>query len=158
MTRASLIDLPERPLLMPGIAIRGMNGLAEAERWTQIQREADPFHTISDDLFSREFGMDDAVITSRCLIAADTATGEAVAAASAWFGGSFGARGEDWGRLHWVAVCPAYQRRGIARSLVVECLYKMAELGHERAYLVTSTDRLGAVALYEAVGFSADLS
>ncbi|MBC8103679.1 MAG: GNAT family N-acetyltransferase [Cytophagales bacterium] len=156
MTRASLADLPARPPLPEGITIRAFTGSAEAARWTAVQRDAEPFLTISDDLFVREFGSDDAAIASRCLAAVETTTGEMVAAASAWHGGDPGARGEDWGRLHWVAVRPAYQRRGIARALVVECLHRMVALGHGRAYLVTSTGRHGAIALYESVGFATD--
>jgi ribosomal protein S18 acetylase RimI-like enzyme len=158
MTRESLGDLPVRFPLPPGITIRPMAGSTEAAAWTDVQRDAEPFLTIADDLFSREFGTDDAEIASRCLAAVDDATGQIVGLSSAWHGGDAGARGADWGRIHWVAVRPSYQRRGIARALVVECLFRLAELGHQRAYLVTSTGRHGAIALYHSLGFTTDSS
>ncbi len=156
MTRGSLVELPPPLPLPPGITVRPLLGAVEAPVWTAIQRDAEPFLTIGDDLFLREFGADDAEITSRCFVAVDTATSEAVGASSAWHGGDPGARGRDWGRLHWVAVRPGFQRRGIARALVVQCLYRMAAQGHERAYLVTSTGRQGAIALYRELGFTPD--
>lgn len=157
MTRESLADLPVRSPLPPGIEIRPLFGFSDSEKWIAIQRDAEPFFAIADTLFEREFGRDDSEIASRCLIAIDTATGEAVGTASAWHGGDKNARGRDWGRLHWVAVRPAYQRRGIARALVVECLYRMEQLGHQKAYLNTSTGRQGAIALYQEVGFVRDV-
>lgn len=158
MTRLSLAHLPARVPLTPGISLRPMTGPDEAAAWTAVQRSAERFETIGDTLFDREFGgaEDEDAIPVRCLLALDTETGEAVGTASAWHGGDPGARGRDWGRLHWVAVRPAYQRRGIARALVLECLYVLRALGHERAYLVTSTARTGAIALYTDLGFVTD--
>jgi ribosomal protein S18 acetylase RimI-like enzyme len=156
MTRPTLADLPPRPPLAPNIVLRPMTGLDEAAAWTAAQRDAEPFLTIGDDLFAREFGGDPDAIPVRCLFAVDTETGEVVGASSAWHGGDPRARGRDWGRIHWVVVRPAYQRRGIARALVVECLYVLKALGHERAYLATSTGRTGAIALYEDLGFVRD--
>ncbi|MES2460184.1 MAG: GNAT family N-acetyltransferase [Armatimonadota bacterium] len=158
MTRNTLQNLPPRLPLPPNIVLRRMTGTEEAGDWTGVQREAEPFFTISDDLFIREFGKDVPAIPVRCLLAVDTETGSAVGSSSAWHGGDPGARGRDWGRLHWVAVRPSYQRRGIARALVVECLYLMRDCGHERAYLSTSTGRTGAIALYSDLGFVIDIA
>lgn len=156
MTRPNLTNLPDVPPLTPGLTLRPLAGANEAKLWTQIQRDAEPFFAIADDLFVREFGSEDAQIQTRCFVVIDTATGEAVATASAWHGGDEGARGSGWGRLHWVATRPVYQRRGVARSLVAHCLHTLARLGHEKAYLVTSTGRLGAIDLYEKTGFVRD--
>lgn len=153
MTRTTLADLPPRPTRAANISLRLMTGLDEAAVWTAVQKDAEPFLTVGDGLFAHEFGRDPDAIPARCLLAVDTETGEAVGTSSAWHGGDPGGWGRDWGRIHWVSVRPSYQRQGIARALVVECLYVLQALGHERAYLATSTGRVGAIALYEDLGF-----
>ena len=156
MTRPTLADLPPRPTLAANIELRLMTGLDEAAVWTAVQQDAEPFMTIGEGLFAHEFGGDPDAISARCLLAVDTKTGEAVGTSSAWHGGDPGARGRDWGRIHWVSVRRDYQRKGIARALVVECLYIMKALGHEKAFLATSTGRGGAIALYEDLEFVRD--
>ena len=59
-----------------------------ATQWNAVQRDAEPFFSIADDLFVREFGRDSAKIASSFLVAVDTPINEVVGAASTWYGGN----------------------------------------------------------------------
>ncbi len=139
---------------LPGIAIRPMAGTAESAAWTAVQRAAEPYFAIADDLFARQFGTDDIAIAQRCYLAIDAATGVPIGTCSAWTDTDGPYAG--WGRIHWVAVHPDYQRRGIAKALVATAMNRMIELGHTQAYLMTSTGRTGAIRLYESFGFASE--
>jgi GNAT superfamily N-acetyltransferase len=79
----------------------------------------------------------------------------AVATISAWYDRHF--KGEEWGRVHWVATRRAYQRRGLMRAGLSHTLRTLAQW-HERAMLTTQTARLPAIKLYLDFGFVPDLS
>jgi len=51
-------------------------------------------------------------------------------------------------------VCPGARRRGLARALVVRTLERARERGCRRVELDTNEDNLGAIRLYESLGFS----
>lgn len=78
----------------------------------------------------------------------------AVGTIAAWYNRSLD--GLDWGRIHWVATRPAYQRRGLARAAMSDAMTRLARW-HERAYLLTSSGRLGAIRIYLDFGFMPDL-
>ena len=50
-----------------------------------------------------------------------------------------------YGRLHWVAIVPAYHGRGLGKPLLAACLRRMKELGYEGAYLTTAPPRLPVI-------------
>ena len=77
--------------------------------------EAEPYHDVTPDLFRREFGGGDAHLPARQLFVCD-ATGREVGTATAWFNDDD--RGLHWGRIHWVAISPDCQGRGLGRALV----------------------------------------
>ena len=154
MIRAHLRDLP-RPHFPDGFGMRPLNGASDAPLWTDVQRDAEELFAIEDDLFVREFGDDDAAIAARCFFVTSPKNA-AVGTISAWRGGR-GEESDNWGRIHWVAVRPAFQKRGLARAALAFALSRLAELGHERAWLATSTARLPALKLYLDAGFVPDL-
>jgi GNAT superfamily N-acetyltransferase len=151
MLRPHLRDIPvvECP---EGFAIRPMRQ-GEAALWTDIQRDAEPYFGIGDDLFFRQFGSDLPATTHRCFFIVDD-KGSAVATVSAWYSRDF--RGGDWGRIHWVATRRAWQRRGLARAGLSYALRLLAEW-HDRAMLDTATARLGAIRMYLDFGFVPDM-
>jgi GNAT superfamily N-acetyltransferase len=53
-----------------------------------------------------------------------------------------------------VAILPDYQGRGLSKPLLSQALRRLWELGHTRAYLTTSAERMVALRLYERFGFS----
>ena len=107
-----------------GFSIRPMQA-GEGALWTDIERDAEPYHTISDELFGRTFGDDLAATTWRCFFIIDS-RGVAAGTLSAWYDRNF--KGGDWGRIHWVAVRPAYQRRGLARAALTFAMGRLALL------------------------------
>ncbi len=101
-------------------------------------------------LFEREFGAKIEHIPERMFFAVDEG-GEPAGTATAWFNDDW--NGGRWGHVHWVAVKPEHQGRGLARALMSRVMEQLAALGHDRAYLVTQTVRLRAVGLYLSFGF-----
>jgi len=151
MIRPHLRDLP--PVQFPpGFGIRAMR-VEEAGLWADIEQDAEGFLSIPVELFFREFGEDLAAVPRRCFILTNE-KGCGVGTVSAWYNRDF--RGQDYGRIHWVAVRPAWQRRGLARAGLAYAMHALAQW-HERCYLATSTARLPAIRLYLDFGFEPDL-
>ncbi len=151
MIRPHLRDIPQAEL-PPGFSIRAMRP-GEAGVWTDIERDAEPYLTVGDDLFYQEFGSDLPATLRRCFFIVNE-KGVAVATISAWYSRDF--KGQDWGRVHWVATRPAYRRRGLAKAGLSYTLNRLAEW-HERACLDTSTRRIPAIKMYLDFGFVPDL-
>jgi len=74
-----------------------------------------------------------------------------IGTATAWLGRDY--KDGSYGRVHWVAIRPAYQGQGLSRPLMSEVLRALKRLGHERAYLTTSRRRPIAIRLYKSFGF-----
>ena len=107
--------------------------------------ESDPYNQITPELFQQQFGSDTTQLVKRqCyLISPD---GKAVGTATAWLGKDPEIKG--FGRVHWVAILPEYQGRGLSKSLLGAVCARLRELGHKRAYLNTSARRKAAIGLY----------
>ncbi|MCW8133499.1 MAG: GNAT family N-acetyltransferase [Planctomycetota bacterium] len=151
MSRSTLRDLPVFPL-PPGYTLRWFEPEDRA-RWTLLQRAADTLQPIPETLFEEQFGSDAAEWRRRiCLLCGPD--GREVGAAAAWFGSA--SAGRDWGRIHWVAVHPSCQGQGLSKPLISAVCARLAELGHARAYLTTSTARVPAIRLYLKFGFAPD--
>lgn len=136
-----------------GFAIRPFQS-RDVEIWTAIQAAADQYNVITDDLFHANFGSDPSMHHDRILMACDS-HGTPVGTASAWIGE--GPR-RGVGRLHWVAVLPKHQGRGLGRALVQQVLNRLTELGHSAAYLTTGAARLAAIHVYDECGFHARIA
>lgn len=144
-----LLDQAEVPVPTP-YAVRAYEPGDEAA-WLAIHREADLYNTFRDGTFAAQFGSDSALLRRRQFYLLDGA-GCPVGTASAWF------HPEDasLGRVHWVAILPELQGRGLAKPLLSQVCRRLRELGHTRAYLTTSTIRVPAICLYFALGFRPD--
>ncbi len=138
---------PDQP---SGFRIRGLQP-REAEVWAQIETAVNEFDTADGarQRFSWEFLPFPRQIPERCLLV-ETADGEPVGTASAWYDCQF--QGQLWGRLHWVAILPDYQGKGLARPLLGQAMNRLA-LFHSRAFLDTDTKRIKAIKLYLDHGF-----
>jgi GNAT superfamily N-acetyltransferase len=79
------------------------------------------------------------------------AQGDLVGTGAAWFDDHFD--GKKFGRVHWMAVIPEYQGRGLGGVLMSAVCDRLKELKHTNAYLITSTARIPAIRLYRAFGF-----
>jgi len=78
-------------------------------------------------------------------------TGAVIGTGTAWFNNNF--EGARWGRVHWLAIMPAFQGRGLAKPLMTSICRRLRELGHEHVYLSTSTALHAAIGLYLKFGF-----
>ncbi len=125
--------------------------VGDEERWRVIQKAADEFNDINNTLFRKEFGWDDDEIAKRMWFLCDE-DGTAIGTSTAWFDDTF--EGERWGQVHWVAVVPKHQGKGLSKPLITQTLRTIRELGDERAFLYTSTGRVPAIKLYRQFGFA----
>jgi GNAT superfamily N-acetyltransferase len=151
MLRPTLSGIPQHPF-PAGYSIRAMKRGDEV-LWTDVQRDAEPFFKIEDGLFAAEFGSDWDVIKKRCFLICNE-RGATAGTISAWFSDNF--KGGDWGRIHWVAVRPSAQGKGLAKAGLSHAMNVLAK-HHQRAWLATSSGRLGAIKLYLDFGFVPDM-
>lgn len=121
--------------------------------WLDIHREADVYNVFRLETFRQQFGEDREVLHQRQAYLLD-GEGCPIGTATAWF------QPEDpaLGRIHWVAIRPAYQGAGLAKPLLAWVCNRLRELGHTRAYLTTSTSRVPAICLYFGLGFLPNLA
>ena len=118
--------------------------------WISIQTRADQFNTITRELFDREFNDDAESLMQRQCFLIDL-HGTAIGTATAWFDHNYDAR--PFGRVHWVAIIPRLQGQGLAKPLLTTVCERLRDLGHQRAYLTTSPERIAAINLYLGFGF-----
>ena len=91
------------------------------------------------------------VETVRRTVLVKNAAGELVGAATLWTGDTFG---EVWQRVHWVAVHPDHQGKGLAKCMLARMLELYKKLGCDTPiYLTTQTKTYRAVRIYAQMGF-----
>jgi GNAT superfamily N-acetyltransferase len=148
MIRENLEEIPQFDL-PAGFKLRS-HLPGDQARWMEIHIKADRYNTITPNLFQEQFGSDPAQLKERqCyLIAPD---GGVIGTATAWFGKDNGANG--LGRVHWVALLPEFQGRGLSKALLQEICMRLRALGHTGAYLSTCAERKPAIGLYLRFGF-----
>lgn len=149
MSRPHLRAIPEFPF-PAGYGIRALL-LEEGPLWTEIQRDTEHLLPITDRTFDEQFGDDREAIPQRCFVLVRE-DGHAVGAISAWYGRDAGGA---FGRIHWFAIRPAFQGRGLARPALSYALQRLAQW-HQRAWHTTSSSRLPALKLYLDYGFLPD--
>ena len=148
MIRPNLKDIPEFAL-PAGFSLR-WHEPGDEQAWFQIHLAADRENEITPGLFTRAFGLDSALLAQRQCYLLDLA-GAVIGTATAWFDDNF--QGMPFGRVHYVALLPPYQGRGLSKPLMTAVCRRLRELGHDRAYLTTSSSRLPAIRLYRHFGF-----
>ena len=126
----------------------------DERHWLDIHHEADHLNNITDDLYERAFGPlpgNLPALRQRQLFLWQASGGPCVGTVTAWWGH---APWEHLGRVHWLALCPAYQSMGLGGALLHACCMRLRELGHVGAYLTTDARRPHALRLYERHGFT----
>lgn len=120
----------------------------DEKAWVRIHLLADEHNKATPELFRAQFdgSLKDLRERQLYLCAGD----EAVGTATAWYGTL---DGRPFGRVHWVAIVPEMQGRGLAPPLLSAVCQRLSELGHERAYLTTNSVRVPAINLYLKFGF-----
>lgn len=148
-------DLAATPqfALHPGYTLRTYRP-GDEDAWADIHRLADRLNPVTTALFGEQFGARPEELPRRQFFLLNPAA-ETVGTATAWFGTD--RDGVLLGRVHWVAIVPAEQGRGLAKPLLAAVCGRLLELGHRQAYLTTSILRPAALNLYFAFGFMPEL-
>ena len=148
MTRATLTDLPQFALPAP-YTLRWYE-LGDEQAWVDIHVAADAYHTFTMATFEQEFGADRALLSTRQAYLCDEA-GKPIGTTSAWFYND--EEGDPYGLVHWVAIHPTAQGKGLSKPLLGLVCERLRALGHSQGYLNTSTGRIPAISLYLHFGF-----
>lgn len=151
MIREDMRGCPDVPF-PAGFGIRPFRR-GEGPIWTRIQQRAEPFADIDGDRFDQVFGEHLDALEDRSFFVV-TADGDEIGTITAWWDPDW--RGKEWGRIHWVAIEPRYQGRGLSKPAMSVAMKRLQE-SHERCYLGTTTGRLGAIKVYLDFGFCPDL-
>jgi GNAT superfamily N-acetyltransferase len=148
MRHGGPLNAPDFPLPCPWTLRAYAPG--DEDAWVRIEQAADEHQPISRGTFEQWFGMGRAELPRRMLFLCDN-NGREVGTATAWHDDV----GHDpaKGRIHWVAIAPEAQGRGLARPLIAATCRRLAELGHTSAYLTTEDVRERATKLYLEFGF-----
>lgn len=152
MIREDMENIPDFPI-PKGFAVRNYRR-SEGYIWTRIQKAADPYIKIDDELFVREFKRDLLAMEDRSFYLT-TDAGEEIGTITAWWQPDM--NGKTWGQVHWVAIHPDYQGQGLSKPMMSVAMARLKQ-SHERCFLDTSTGRIPAIKLYLDFGFIPDLS
>ena len=149
MIRDHLRGLPQYELSAPH-SIRGWQP-GDDQAWIRIHQAADKLTKGNwPQLFQKQFGDGMADLPDRMFFLCGPGS-RPIGTATAWYGGREDG-GADWGRVHWVAILPEWQGKGLAKPLLAAVMNRLRQ-SHVRAWLSTSTGRLAAVGLYLKFGF-----
>ena len=152
MIRDDLADVPQFPLPAP-YTVRWYRP-GDAATWRRVQIASDRYGEFPPEKFEREFGRDEAALGQRQCYLCD-GEGHGIGTMTAWLNADY--HGRPCGRVHWVAIVPEMQGRGLSTPLMAITCNRLRELGHARAYLTTATVRVPALNLYLKFGFLPDL-
>lgn len=148
MERAHLSDIPDYPL-PEGYTLHWYEP-GDERHWLAVQKVAEAYLPISPELFVDQYGSDTQLLHQR-LFFLRAASGATIATAAAWF--AHGDPVGPVGLIHWVAITPEYQGRGLANPLMSIACQRLHQLGHTSARLTTSTARIPAINLYLKFSF-----
>lgn len=129
-----------------------MYKMGNEKDWAKIETSVGEFSDEQKALegFQKEFGKEISLMESRCIFIEDN-NGEKIATTTAWYGNLFGT---EQGRIHWVAVMPNQQGKGLGKALMSKALLLFNELGHNgNIYLTTQTWSYIAINMYKKFGF-----
>lgn len=150
MINLSLQTVTPLPL-GPGYFLRNFQ-TGDETAWARIETAAGEFSSVELALqrFNAEFGPRLSDFSRRSLLLC-TSDGTPIGTGTAWYNNDFHA--EYYGRLHWIAIHPQYQGKGLAKPLVSSVLHLLCQF-HTRAYLTTRTTSRKAIKIYRTFGFT----
>lgn len=125
----------------------------DEERWAELQVELSQMDNVDEAkrYFKDEFMQYPEDLSSKCIFVKDW-TGKTVGTASMWRGGHFG---RELHRVHWLAVHPCHQGKGIAKALMTKVLDIYTAMGSkDLIYLTSQTWSYRAINIYLDFGFT----
>lgn len=123
-------------------------------KWAEIETDVGQFSSVEKGIecFMHEFVSGQNLDPAERMLFVKSSDGEYVATASLWNGDYFG---EEYQRIHWVAVKDKCAGKGIAKALLTRLMDLYNELGYDGfIYLVTGTRNYPAVSIYRKFGFT----
>ena len=127
-------------------------GEGDEYHWARIETSVLEFESEQKayEYFCRDYLWRKSELEKRCVFIVNPA-GLPVATATAWYANSeLGYQAS----LHWVGVCPAYQKRGLGTAIVKKILSLFfAREPEERVWLHTQTWSHAAIRMYRSLGF-----
>ena len=111
--------------------------------WSEIEFLAGEFKTKQDALnrFKKEFNEKTELLEKRCIFLLNEQN-QPIGTVMAW----------ENGRIHWVAIIPSYQGKGLSKPLLSKALYVLKK-HYDNAYLTTQSSNHRAIGLYRKFGF-----
>jgi len=152
MFLANLENIPQHDL-PDGYTMRPYK-TGDIQHWLDFHIPLFDEGVITEALFWREYGQDEAVLAERQFYMMYGT--EVIGSISSWFGSDD--RGIHLGRIHWVVLREDYRGKGLAKPLLSFALNKLKELGHTQAYLITHPDLIPAINLYYKFGFRPEIN
>ncbi len=126
----------------------------DRQTWTDLHLAAERFVQVTPELFDRQFGHAFPALADRMFFL-ETLDGTPVGSITAWWGRQYEEAISEQGRIHWVVIHPAYQRRGFAKPMMTHAMCRLAQ-SHDSALLGTATGRPWAIKVYLDYGFRPD--
>ena len=150
MVRPHMHDIPDVEL-PEGYRFRPFL-VGDDRLWWKIQDSANgEFGGLSPNAFITEFGGHEDELPTRSWFVLDD-RGREVASITAWW-----REGRpDQGLIHWVAVLPDQQGKGLGKAIMTKAMNRLAE-EYSTAYLGTSSARIAAIKVYLDFGFLPDM-
>src|SRR6266404_4409495 len=125
MVRKDLENIPQFTL-PPGYSFRAYRQ-GDEEHWLRIQLAADRFNTITPTWFDQEFGADRGPLANRQFYVLNP-QGTPIGTGTAWLSDDLPV---PWpGRVHWLAIVPEYQGRGLGKALLTLICNLLRNLAH----------------------------
>ncbi len=155
MVREHLEDIPLYPMPQ-GFHVRAFQP-GDEEHWAEVEHAAGEFESREAALerFRRDFGGKLDELRDRSFFVVDEESGRVVGTATAWYDPDF--LGENYGRVHWVAILPEFQGRKLAKPLMCVVMNRLKQ-SHTKACLATHTRCDRAINMYLELGFRPYLS
>jgi GNAT superfamily N-acetyltransferase len=147
MIRLTLKDIPQHAV--PAGYVLRLYEPGDEAAWVAVNGAADKYNRITLETFRHEFKGDLAELRRRCFFLREPG-GRDVGTATSWYNRDY--HGRDIGRIHWVAILPEFQGKGLAKPMMTVAMNRLAEL-HDSAYLSTGVLRLVAIKIYLDFGF-----
>jgi ribosomal protein S18 acetylase RimI-like enzyme len=154
MIRANMANLPDLPL-PTGYTMR-LYRPGDELLWIDIVRSGERFINITDDKFQREFAQDMSSVVSGMYFLVEPG-GREIGTTTIWPAKNLKGDGLDYGRVHWVAIHPDFQGRGLCKPMLSFIMKRIAKQ-YERSVLGTSSGRTIALKCYLDFGFLPDLT
>lgn len=123
------------------------------EKWAEIEASVGEFKCEKDalDYFEEEFAPHIQEFKRRCVFLRDEG-GEFVGTTTGWYGNLLSE--EDMPRIHWVAIKPEHQGKGLAKALLTKSFDILKEIHCQgKVYLTTQTWSYKAINMYLQFGF-----